>query len=335
MSVYAKAQEYLKEGKGGALATIVKKVGATPQQAGAKIFVGSDGKMFGTIGGGCVEAEVWQESRRIINTDTVKMLHFAMNASTVEGEGMICGGSVDLLLEPVLQKYADIYREVEDCANKGDSVLIVTTFHGTGFSKRILLKGGAVLGDPLPEGLAGDIAKHSGATKPVFQDQVLIEPVSGISRLYIFGAGHISRYISTVAKVAEFDVTVIDDRESFANRVRFPEADEVIVEDFHSVFRHISLQPDDYVVIITRGHSHDALILEEALKNPCRYIGMIGSRRKTKILFDHLREAGVAEEALRKVHAPIGIDIDAETPQEIAISIVAELTKVRRAKRCL
>jgi xanthine dehydrogenase accessory factor len=330
LNIYAKAEEYLKEGTGGVIATIVRKVGATPRQAGAKIFIGGDGKIFGTIGGGCVEAEVWQESRRIINTERVKLLHFAMNGSAVEDEGMICGGSIDLFLEPILQKHAHIYRAIGDSAAKGDPAVMITTFSSNGFTKSLLLREDAIIGDPLPAGLAHGAGKYLCVTKPVFGDGLIVEPISRPSRLFIFGAGHISRYISMTAKIAEFNVTVIDDRESFANKERFPEADEIIVEDFQSVFKHLSPQPGDYAVIVTRGHSHDALVLGEVLKNPCRYVGMIGSKRKTRIVFDHLRTAGVLEEALQKVHAPIGINIDAETPQEIAISIVAEMIKAKR-----
>ena len=333
MNIYAKAEEYLKEGIGGVIATIVRKVGATPQQAGAKIFVGGDGKIFGTIGGGCVEAEVWQQSRKIINTERVKLLHFSMSGSAVEDEGMICGGSVDLFLEPLLQKHAHIYKGIGNSVDKGDPAVIVTTFNGNSFTKTLLLRRDAILGDPLPASLAEDIGNYLCITEPVFEDGLIVEPILSPSRLFIFGAGHISRYISATAKMAEFDVTVVDDRESFANREQFPEADEIIVENFQSVLKHLSPQPADYAVIVTRGHSHDALVLGEVLKNPCRYIGMIGSKRKTRIVFDHLRTAGVLEEALQKVHAPIGIDIDAETPQEIAISIVAEMIKVRRARK--
>ncbi len=162
------------------------------------------------------------------------------------------------------------------------------------------------------------------------KDGIVVELVAVPPHLYIFGAGHVSRYISMTAKMAEFDVTVIDDRESFANKERFPEADEIIVEEFEPLFRHLSMEPDSYAVIVTRGHAHDALVLEEVLKKPCKYVGMIGSKRKTQIVFDHLKASGVDGSTLQQVHAPIGIEIDAETPQEIAVSIVAELIKARR-----
>jgi len=357
LNIYEITEDYLRNETGGTLATIVNKVGATPQHAGAKIFIGGDGKIFGTIGGGCLEAEVWQEARRISNTNENKLLHFAMNGSCVEDEGMICGGSVDVFLEPVLQKYHDVYKGIKNCMEEDDRALVITTFFNRSFTKTLLYRDGKTLGDPLPENIGRSIEGYFDAGKLIFQEGAIIEPIAAPSHLYIFGAGHVSQYISTIAKIAEFEVTVIDDRESFANKERFPEADEIIVEEFKSVFKRIHIKPDEYAVIVTRGHAHDAFILEEVLKKPCRYMGMIGSKRKTKIIFDHLKTAEVDENVfneadaplillqktrkkvlfdeniLNKVHAPIGIDIGAETPQEIAVSIVAELIRERRAKK--
>jgi xanthine dehydrogenase accessory factor len=130
--------------------------------------------------------------------------------------------------------------------------------------------------------------------------------------------------------MADFSVTVIDDRQDFANRERFPEAREVIVDDFHNVFDRLDFSGREYIAILTRGHKHDALVLEKVMMKPTRYVGMIGSRRKTRLVFDHLKEKGIPEDALKSVHAPIGIDIEAETPQEIAVSIVAQLIEVKR-----
>ena len=127
-------------------------------------------------------------------------------------------------------------------------------------------------------------------------------------------------------------MTVIDDRNSFANRERFAEADEIVVEEFGEVFKKTRPSRNEYAVIVTRGHKHDSVVLEEVLKNPPKYTGMIGSKRKVKIIFDDLRRKGVTEDLLQTVHAPIGIDIGAETPQEIAVSIVAELIKIRSSR---
>jgi len=322
---------YLRDGREGALATIVSRVGAAPREAGAKVFVGDDGKVYGTIGGGCVEAEVWQHARGVIRQSEPVRLRYAMSGTTVEDEGMICGGTVDLFLEPVTAKYRDIYEKIFNCVSGDGQAVVVTRIDGGPFQKSLMLESGERLGDMvLPDRLT-EFDRIFRAGSPRVEDGLLIEAVVPPPRLYIYGGGHISQHISRMAKAVDFHVTVIDDRDIFANRERFPEADEVIVEEFRDVFRTGRPLHNGYAVIVTRGHKHDAVVLEEVLKRPPRYTGMIGSRRKVKILFDDLRRKGVAEDLLKAVHAPIGIDIGAETPQEIAVSIVAELVKVRSA----
>jgi len=328
MEPFDKIIEYLREGRGGTLATIISRVGAAPRDAGAKIFIGDDGSIYGTIGGGCVEAEVWQHARSVIRNQEAKRLRYAMSGKTVEDEGMICGGTVDLFLEPVTQKYRDVYETIFECHLKGGRAVVFTTIDGSPFRKLLILENGTTFGD-----LAiSDTLKFQDVlcnSSPRIQDGLLIETVLPPAHVYIYGGGHISQHISRMAKAVDFHVTVIDDRKFFANRERFPEADEIVVEDFKDVFKKARPLSNDYAVIVTRGHKHDAVVLEEVLKKPPRYTGMIGSRRKVKILFDDLREKGFDDDLLGTVHAPIGIDIGAETPQEIAVSIIAELIKIR------
>ena len=171
--------------------------------------------------------------------------------------------------------------------------------------------------------------QHLYETKPCVTDGLVIEPLQVSVALYIFGAGHVSQYIAKIAKMVDFSVTVIDDREEFANKERFPDADEVIVEDFQNVFDRLRFTGKEFVTIVTRGHQYDADVLGETLKRQTRYVGMIGSKRKVAIVFDYIKKSGFDDETIKKVHAPIGLAIHAETPQEIAVSIVAELIKVR------
>ena len=165
--------------------------------------------------------------------------------------------------------------------------------------------------------------------KPKLLKGLVIEPLVPSSVLYIYGAGHISQPIAKIAKMVGFYVIVMDDRRDFANQERFPEADEIVVDDFDFLSQHLPMDADPYAVIVTRGHKHDAIVLEEVLKAPHRYIGMIGSKRKVHIIYETLKAKGADEKLLAAVHAPIGIDINAETPEEIALSIVSELVKVR------
>ena len=159
--------------------------------------------------------------------------------------------------------------------------------------------------------------------------EILLEPIFSEPTVYIFGGGHVSEQLSPLAKKVYFKVVVIDDREIFANRTRFPEADEVIVSEFEKCFNQLNIDETSYIVIVTRGHLYDGFVLKQAVKTKARYIGMIGSKRKIRTLYQNLMEEGIAKDALARVYAPIGIDINSETPEEIAVSIVAELIKVR------
>ena len=173
------------------------------------------------------------------------------------------------------------------------------------------------------------LRNHFTDTKPVVFDGVVIESLQVSSLLYIFGAGHVSQYIAKIAKLVDFYVVVADDRAEFANRERFPEADEIIVDDFRHIFDRVKFTGAEFVAIVTRGHAYDADVLKETLRRQVRYVGMIGSRRKVKIVFDYMRKCGFDEKTIESIHAPIGLSIHAETPQEIAVSIVAELIQVR------
>jgi xanthine dehydrogenase accessory factor len=332
MDLYSIIDDYLEKGSGGALATIVRKLGAAPREEGAKMFVGGDGKFYGTVGGGCTEAEVWQEARKVIKTGMAKLLHYAMDGKQLEDEGMICGGNVDVFVEPVTEKYRALYRAISDLERQGRGGLLVTRFSDEGLSKSLVKEDGAVVGDPVDEGMRPDLQRYACEKRPIVSGDTIIEPLQTAPVLYIFGAGHVSQYVSRVATMVDFKVTVIDDREEFANTERFPEAERVIADDFAHVFEQLSFHGNEYVVILTRGHKHDALVLEQVMKRPSRYVGMIGSKRKTRMVMDYMKQQGFDDKTLESVYAPIGIAINSETPQEIAVSIAGELIKVRRGR---
>lgn len=329
MDLYETIEQYIKNGRKGILATVIYRAGSAPRDAGAKMFVGEDGKSFGTVGGGRLESDAYNEALRIMGSEEVKILQIRMDGNTVTGEGMLCGGNVDILLEPVYERYMEVYRKIGYLEKKGRKGIIVTRYGHNVFSKTLIEQNLETLGDALAD---EEIEKLNGyilENKPLIMDDTVVEPLQVSSVLYIFGAGHVSQFLSKVSKMVDFHVVVIDDREEFANPERFPEADEIIAEDFHRVFDRIKFSGLEFVVIVTRGHKYDADVLGETLKRPVKYIGMIGSRRKVKIVFDYMRESGFDEQAIGSVHAPIGIDINAETPQEIAVSIVSELIKIR------
>ncbi len=340
-----------------ALATLITRIGSAPRAAGAKYLVKADGSTLGSIGGGCVEAEVWQGAQEVIEKGEGGLLHFRLTAEQLAEGGLICGGNIDIFLEPLREDFLNLYQEVAKIKQKGGSAVLATIISIDGsFPKKngtkMLLKtsgekiGSLFLGDELDQEILRRSDRLTKSNKPevmIFkpsqegqswkQIEVLLEPIFSEPTVYIFGAGHISQQLAPLAKRVNFKVVVIDDREMFANRDRFPDADEVIVSEFERCFEQLNIDGSSYIVIVTRGHLYDGFVLEQAIKTDARYIGMIGSKNKIRILFKNLIEKGIPKEVLDRVHAPIGLDINSETPEEIAVSIVAELIKVRGEKR--
>ncbi|MBP1749383.1 MAG: XshC-Cox1-family protein [Deltaproteobacteria bacterium] len=330
MSIYDTIKESLRAGRKGVLATVISRTGSAPRDVGARMFVDENGQTDGTVGGGLLELQVQKAAIERKNDSRATIMHFQMNAKTVEEQGMLCGGNVDVLLEPVIAKHGEMYQRLADMERKGKKGIVVTSL-ADGFTKTLIDENLGITGDAMNESNAMHYLNLVTQGRPVIADDgaFLVEPVFNRSRLYIFGAGHVSQFIAKIASMVDFAVIVIDDRQEFANSVRFPEADEVIVEDFKQAFSSLSFSGNEFVVIVTRGHSHDAEVLREALAKDARYIGMIGSKRKVKMIFDLMRQSGFSDEAVSKVYAPIGLAIHAETPQEIAVSIVSQLIQIR------
>lgn len=330
MNVYDGILQYLREEKKGMVATVVSKAGAAPREEGAKMFIGEDKKCFGTIGGGRLEGDIIDEALKTMDATEARLLHIRMDAKAVADEGMLCGGNVDVLLEPLQMRHKEVYKGLADCAKKGVSAILVTKLKTSPLQKCLVDRNGVSMGDTISEDEAANLRDFWNESRVRFMDDdIVVEPILAFSNLYIFGAGHVSQFLSKVAKMVDFNVTVVDDREEFANRERFPEADNIIVKDFAEAFRYLDFSCEPYVVIVTRGHSHDAIVLEKSIEQPSRYIGMIGSKRKVRMVLDYLRDKGVDKNIIESIYAPIGIDINSETPQEIAISIVAQLIQTR------
>ena len=254
MDLYEEIVQLRRDGRRGALATIVTVQGSIPSFKTAKMLVRDDGSIVGTIGGGCVEAEVWQAAREVMESERPRTLKFNLNQNPKDDTGLICGGTLDIFIEPVLPPAV----------------------------------------------------------------------------LYMFGAGHVALNLYKVAGNAGFDITVVDDRETYASRERFPDAKEVIADDFDKVMARLSPGESSYIVILTRGHRDDMRILRWAVQTPAKYIGMIGSKRKTIAIFRELKGEGIPAQLFERVHAPVGLDIGAVTPEEIAVAITAELIAHRR-----
>lgn len=332
------------------LATIVSSSGSTPVPAGARMLMTGAGRIpLGTVGGGCLEAEVQQEARRMLGAGSAAMLRtFRLTEDDIES-GMACGGSVDILIEPLEQSHAGLFAQAVQLREEGKDCMVLTALSP---ERTVVLKLllhplppaeeqyrsplaalGAASG-PLPASLDEAIARAHRRLEilrtPVRDGEVILEPVIGHQDLIIFGGGHVSTFVSRSAAMAGFRVTVIDDRPEYANAGRFPEATRTMACFFENAWDDLRISPSSSLVIVTRGHKYDEMILERAVRTPARYIGMIGSKRKVLTTFRNLRERGVPEERLLRVRAPIGLRIGSVTAEEIGISITAELIAVRR-----
>jgi xanthine dehydrogenase accessory factor len=324
------------------LATIIATSGSTPAAVHSKMLVTKGvTTSVGTVGGGCMEGEVILHANRLYNTRKAEILTFELNEDDIES-GLICGGNLDILIEPVTKNDISLIRQLQTLRDDGIDCLLATllTPEGSVAWKQVVLmtddsaKAQVSVIPHLTKEL--DTALEKAHKKQETQRFVLpsgtliIEPMQGTPDLIIFGGGHVSKFVAQSATMVGFSVTVVDDREKYANPHRFPEAAQTIVSDFSAAFSKLNVKPTSYVVIVTRGHSYDELVLEHAVKTPAKYIGMIGSKRKILATYEHLIARGIPAERLKSVHAPIGIDIAAATAEEIAVSIIAELIRVRR-----
>lgn len=253
MDLFEEIVRMRRAGQRGALATIVHTNGSIPSYESSRMLVRYDGSIAGTVGGGCVEAEVWAAAKEVIETEQPRKMTFNLNNEAGYDSGLICGGTLEIFVEPILP----------------------------------------------------------------------------VSTLYLFGAGHVSTSVSRVAHQAGFGIGIVDDREAFANSERFPMASEIFTT-YNDAFEKIKPTSSTYLVIVTRGHKDDMRVLEWAVGTEARYIGMIGSKRKVISVYKALEKEGHALEKFERIHAPVGLEIGALTPEEIAVSIVAELIAVRR-----
>lgn len=341
--IYREILTALRTEKRVMLATILSTSGSTPAGALSKMLVKQEGIVaVGTVGGGCMEGEVLLHANRLWDAGRAEVLTFHLNDDDLEN-GLICGGSLDVLIEPVTQAQAGFVANLKSLRDTGNDSVIATLLGEGGVVRMKELVGSAEPSalEPLSARVGRPAEELSELFHRAFRRQetqrlavsggeLLFEPVAGAPGLIIFGGGHVAKYVSRIASLAGFRVVVADDREKYANAVRFPEAAATVVADFSEAVRRVEVKPSSYLLIVTRGHEHDETVLRQALGTPASYIGMIGSRRKVLKAFEHLLSEGVPAEQLRRVRAPVGLDIRAVTAEEIAVSIVAQLINVRR-----
>lgn len=328
------------------MVTIIAVKGSTPRKPGAKMLVLGDGRTYGTVGGGCGEAEVKKEALNVIDNQQSKKHILNMTNEIAEEEGMACGGIMEVYLDYLGDVYGrerNLLSQYLQAINDGEEPVLITVVHSDNLSniqlgsKLYVNKQGGLLGTPVNSEISSLVKEQAvavrleGKARLVSLDnvQLMVEPITAKFKLLILGGGHIALPLAKMGKILGYHVTVVDDRISFANTGRFPFADLVICNDFVKAILDTDIDNQTLVVIVTRGHRHDKVCLREVIKHPAYYIGMIGSKRRVRALLAELQE-DIAQERLSAVHTPIGLSIGAETPEEIAVSILAEIINTYR-----
>jgi len=319
---------------------LVETRGSTPQKSGAEMLVFADGSQVGTLGGGCVEAEVKRQAIASLHTGKREILTFQLDQDYGWDDGLICGGRMKMLVDaivpgddsPYLQRQCELaaagagYTEaiiIDPAATSGGQAGDRYWFDETG--KQIAARSQVTCPDAVIDNLKPLIDRP----RPYITEGVSYLPVLKRCRLIIVGGGHVGLKVAELASEVDFDIWVIDDRQEYCNAERFPQAQRLRIGSIDQTLANLQTDERTFCIIVTRGHKHDEEALFHLVNKPSRYLGMIGSKRKIRLIFDDLIREGISEEALQRVHAPLGLDIGSQTVPEIAVSIVAELIACR------
>jgi len=336
------------EGRAFAVATVVRTAGSTPQVAGATLVLG-DGEpvraAVGTLGGGCVEADAVETAQQILQMGGHSLRAYELTEDLAWNTGLVCGGTMWILVQrddlALTFGDVDVLPELVAAASGGAPMAIVTRLGRNGAG--LVLQGRiAVRPDGTRLGSFGDREADARAVAAALTqlphgtartirsdaDDLLIEAVASRPRIVVAGGGHVALAIARQAGMLGFDVTIVEDRPEFADPERFPDA-TVLEGDVPSLIGSLDYQWNTFIVIATRGHKLDADCMAAAVRTPARYIGLLGSRRKTVLIDEMLRSSGVPQERLDVVHAPVGLDLGGRTPAEIALSVMSEITAIR------
>lgn len=333
----------IKSGQAVAYCQLTETRGSTPQKAGAAMLVYPDGHQVGTLGGGCVEAEVKRRAIGQLEAKEPLVVEFLLDHDYGWDDGLICGGRMEVVIEPLWSnRDAHFFRSILELidSNMGGTLAIATDPKETTprrFGMTLLSPSGSIvasLGSASHCQQARGVAEtslRSLADRPIFyrEQGVAFLPILPRCELLIVGGGHVGQAVASLAHLVDFDVTVVDDRPEVISQHRFPTAMRRVVGEFREVLTTIPLRDGCYGLVVTRGHNHDELALLHLLGRPMAYLGMIGSKRKIRLIYDDLRQKGITQEQLDTVHAPVGLEIGSRTVEEIAVSIVAQLISHR------
>lgn len=326
MDFISKWCSFVEEYKEAAVATVVNGFGSMPRENGAQMLISITGATMDTVGGGRLEADVISWAKHVISNKTSLLRHFELTGSDVALSDMICGGEGDVVIYYSSEKDLPVLEHIKSLGSPEGWLILPIDFEAeANFVAADGTHTGSCPGELLlkPSGRKETFIENTGSGSH------LIQWLSMPGRLHILGAGHISREIVKIASIADIACSVYDDRAEYVSRERFPDADCVLVGDLSSP-PLITADCKDMIVIVTRGHICDKDCLEWALKTKAGYIGMIGSRRKVNMILNSMIEKGYPEEKVRNVCSPIGLNIGARTPAEIAVSIVAQLIEFKR-----
>ncbi|HEY6540339.1 MAG TPA: XdhC family protein [Ktedonobacteraceae bacterium] len=352
----------LETGETVAVATIVRRKGSVPREVGAKMLVQRGGKISGTVGGGCGEAEVWRAALNVIDAHRPAMVQVDLTEEiAMESQG-VCGGIFDVFVQPwhtgsgtEQPSTLGIAQTIAGALESERAVALATiiaaggTWRGLVGQSLLAHETGETLGTLNFPGISVELttsqlaqAAQAAITngKPHIERiadaqaantwaEIFVEPFVPPPVLLIAGAGHIAAPLASIAHIMNYSVSVTDDRASFANRERFPSAKQLLVGDIEATLRNYPITPRTSVVLVTRAHSHDVQGLRAIIDSPAAYIGMIGSQRRVWAVFKLLHDEGLPAEKLARVRAPIGLDLGSSTPEEIALGIMAEITLLR------
>ena len=341
-------QDALQHNQPVAYPVLVETRGSTPQKAGATMLVFPDGSQAGTLGGGCVEAEVKRKALRLLDEGEREIFTFNLDGDYGWDDGLICGGRMTMLVDPVrpgddhsyFQKLNELIAADEGCtetiifdpekAGGGDAADRYLLDHtGTVVATRTTQSAIRNPQSAIPPALLANLRDLTSRPRAYVAGGVSYLPRLKRCRLVIVGGGHIGQKVAHLAADADFDIWVIDDREQYCNSDRFPFAKRLIVAEIDAALSGLEVDESTFCIIVTRGHNHDEEALYHLAEKPAKYVGLIGSKRKIKLIFEDLLREGISRDALERVHAPLGLDIGSQTVPEIAMSIVAELIACR------
>ncbi len=336
----------LKKNEPCVLATVVRTKGMTPQKAGAKQLVRQDGSSVGTLGGGCVEGDIWFYAKEMLREKSGPQFRdYYLNEDVAAKDGLVCGGTMYFFIEPFWQpqEYLLFANEISNAYQAGPPVSLATVVSGPdekGFGKKLLIRqNGATLGSLENDKLLAEVVKVGrklaafGKNEIVQSDdgtEVYVEGFTTPPTLVIMGGGHVGRTVYNLALTLGFRIYVIDDRPEFSNKERFPQAVETVVADFENGLSNVPVNFNTFILVATRGHRYDDAATQSAIKTEARYIGLLGSKRKNLMIFRDLLKNGISLDRIREINAPVGLNIGALSPEELSVSIMAEIIKCIR-----